>query len=149
MPYSKLTEVADALETYLVAGQSGLGIAKIIPYGDELVQIGATFPVLMLVPETRQRELRYVGHQIDRMTLKRFRIYIYVMHANMTQTRPVRLRTDLAFAEAVTDYIDQNPKLDGNIVNGFVTSEAPTMMPGSAKNTAVIGTRLTWEGEAR
>jgi len=144
--YTKLSEVCDYLESYLNSGQNALGLARPVIYSDTNVLI--RFPCVQLIPEAKAREWQYAGAGLDHGLVKRFRVQLYLMHANLQQTKPLRSKANLAKAEEVSSYLDDDYTFGGNIIQGWVTAEDFAILP-TPKGQAVVATRLTWEGESR
>lgn len=69
------------------------------------------------------------------------RAYIYVMHANLDDSKQVRSFEDLALATQVVNLLENDLSFGGRFIAGFVESENFGAMP-IAKDTAVVSTRL-------
>jgi len=144
--YDSLSEVCDYLETYLNAGQNSLGLARPVIYSD--TNVAVRFPCVQMIPEAKVREWQYAGGGLERGLIKRFRVQLFVMHANLQMNKPLRSKANIAKAEEVSSYLDADYTLGGNIIQGWVTAEDFTLLP-TPKGQAVVATRLTWEGESR
>lgn len=72
---------------------------------------------------------------------------IYVMHAKMSEDRASRNLNDLILASETVEYLESDMTLGGRIIQGWVESEIPGVMPPrGSRSDAVVSTRLAWSG---
>lgn len=75
------------------------------------------------------------------------RAAIHVLHADMNQDRQTRNYVDLKLASAVVDFLETDMTLGQHLIQGWVESEVPGVLPPRVtKGEAIISTRLNWMG---
>lgn len=147
MPYYTTEECSTAIAAYLESIK-----AQLTPTGGDPVQdiwpaeqkLVPRYPAIMVAPGPLSRMLVATGMQVE-LTL---RVMIYVMHAKLTKTRTQRTQEDIKMSREVVKKLHENRTLSGNVVVGLVTGEDPGSLAGP-QGLAVVGTRLTWEGQQR
>lgn len=133
----------DFLNDLLDDNKASLGIRYIARHEEQLVPI---YPAILLTAETTQRE--YHATQVH---LVRFFIDIWVFHAEMTQGKATRSRTDIEMATALRKLVHSDRIMSGHIIDGYISSEQhvnSTRLIGQRRGT-IVSTRLTWQGENR
>lgn len=137
--FSDPQEVLDFLHDLLEDHKGSLGLA-FVGYGDEELLPGYPAAVLTAGEEQRfQSNTQIFG--------KRYFVDIWVYHALLSQSHKVRTREDMALATAIKNKIHEDYTLGGGIIFGYVSSSLPGVAVRA--KSAVVGTRLTWEGEGR
>lgn len=75
------------------------------------------------------------------------RASIHILHANMMEDRQTRNYEDLALATQTVDFLESSMTLGGKIIQGWVESEVPGVLPPRVtKAEAIVSTRLNWIG---
>jgi len=103
-----------------------------------------TFPSVIVVPDTVERELVATGMQVALM----LNVQIYVMHAKLTKTKTRRTQEDIQMARNIVTLLHQNRTMDNNVIVGVVFREDPGRL-STPQGQAVVGTRLSWRAEQR
>ena len=102
------------------------------------------WPSAMIVPGEVDRRPEASGLQTE-LT---FTVLIYVLHADLTESRKVRTHTDLQLAESITDFLHSDMTFGGQLAGSWVATEAPRNVPTRRANH-VIATELTWTAKSR
>jgi hypothetical protein len=75
------------------------------------------------------------------------RVFIYVMHAKLTQDKRSRSLDDLMLATELVDLLESDMTLGGRVIHGYVENEVPTALPPrNTRGDIVVSTRLSWHG---
>lgn len=75
------------------------------------------------------------------------RAAIHILHANMMEDRQTRNYEDLVLASQTVDFIESDMTLQGKVIQGWVESETPGVLPPRVtKGEAIVSTRLNWFG---
>jgi hypothetical protein len=128
--------LAERMETY--KGDLGL---EFIGYGDE--QAVPRYPAIVIEGGPADRELH-----ATQQFMVRWNILMWVYHARLSASHATRTKEDLELATRIVANLDHDFTLGGNVIFGFVASEAPTPI-NAGPSIVVVGTRLIWSGEAR
>ncbi len=76
------------------------------------------------------------------------RAFIYVMHDKFTQTKRVRTEEELLLVTKVVDFLNSDITLGGRVIDGFVESEVPAVLPPRTRGgDLVVSTRIGWIGK--
>ena len=96
------------------------------------------WPSAMVVPGDLDRRPEASFQQTE-LT---FTVLIYVLHADLTESRPGRTHTDLRLAESVTNFLHSDWTFGGQLAGSWVAQERPVPVPTRRANH-VISTELT------
>lgn len=102
-----------------------------------------SYPAVLVQPGNFQKDLH--GTATFLVTL---RATLFIMHADLTQSKRTRSLEDCLLATQTIQLIEGNDlTLGGHVIQGHVESDvfAP-LPPRSAQSPAVISTRLQWQG---
>lgn len=141
--FSSTEEVVSYMEALFSVEGEGLGFAY-VGLGNE--QLVPKFPALIIVPGPVVREI-HGTHQF-KVT---FNEVMYIYHAELSISHKARTIEDLKLVAAVVDRLHEDMTLGGNVIYGWVDSEAPGMLHRQTESftTSIVGTRITWQGEVR
>ena len=77
----------------------------------------------------------------------RFTVFVYVLHSDMSLTKAIRTKADIQLAEAVSAVIEGTDfSLNKQIVEGYMESIEPAVLPGHRKGDGIVSSRITWYG---
>lgn len=139
--YYRPEQVLDHLHDELEEYKGDLGL-RYVAYGDE--RLLPEYPAMTLMAAPVGRDLHTTGGYY----LVTFLMEMFIYHADLTVNRKQRTKEDLELVTNVVNFLHQRPTLGGHIIFGFVTAESPGLIQ-RGKGSAVIGSRLTWEGSNR
>jgi hypothetical protein len=143
MAYTKsLDDCAQYFKDLLTTNQVALGINHVV-YGNQTAILN--FPVVIVEPVNAPK----IRHNTQNIFLRTFRIYVWIAHSKMSDTRSARTKENILMAEAITAVMESDFTAGGRVVDGFVVNEEPVFgVVAAPTNTMVVGTRLTWEGDS-
>jgi hypothetical protein len=130
-------DLVEFFEQFFAAGPFSLEyIAK---YDEELIP---KYPALHIQAAPFDKTL-HSTHTF----LVALRASIHILHANFMVDRQTRNYQDLKLASQVVDYLENDMTLGGKVIQGWVESETPGVLPPRVtKADAVVSTRLNWLG---
>jgi hypothetical protein len=134
-------EVIEYLGDMLEFKAPEFGIASVMKYTSKAI---TDFPAVCIIPDPVTTNAINAGNRFQNF----FTCSIYVYHARLTATRAQRTKEDLELVTLVRKYINSDKTLGGHIIQGWVNSQAPGVLE-RASGSPVVGTRMTWAGEAR
>lgn len=130
---------------YIVAklddNKATLGLRYIAQHDEELIP---EYPAVLVQADDTQRQLH-----ATQMFMVLWDIDLWVFHAEMSIDRAERSKRDIELATSIRKLLHSDSTLGGHIIHGFVRNELPGMMANRAQNTAVVTTRMTWQGQNR
>lgn len=75
------------------------------------------------------------------------RVLIYVMHDSLNETLRVRTEEELKSVTRVVNFLHTDISLGGRVIDGYVDSEVPVMLPPRTKRSGfIVSTRIGWVG---
>lgn len=126
--------VADLLE------DSDLEFAYVAKYDEQLIP---EYPAVQIQPGPTDKMIH--GTHTFAIAL---RAYIYIMHANLDESKQVRSYEDLLLATRVVELLEDDLSFGGRFIDAFVETENFGAMPIS-KDTAVVSTRLGFTAKSQ
>jgi len=144
MPVAVITNITrpEELVPYLAdyIGDNIPEIKFVSKYDESLIP---DYPCVQIQPGDVSRE-----YHSTHTFMVYLRALIYVMHDRLTQTKRVRSEEELKLATKVVDLLLSDIKLGGRVIDGFVDSEVPDILPPrSPRGDIVVSTRIGWVGK--
>lgn len=126
----------------LLQKEEALNLKHVARY-DELLT--PEYPAVIIQPGQFQKAKHGTGTYMHTL-----RANLYVCHANLTESKQQRSLQDCILATQVIEVLERDQRFGGRIIDGFVESDlfAP-LPPRSQKSSAVVSTRLTWQGRSQ
>lgn len=139
-PFSKLTDVVTYWEEQLIDNKDKLGISSVKTY-DETMIMNDDYPAVIITPNPEMKQIHAM-----QTWLYTWRVFLYVLHSDLSQDHMTRSKTDVLLAETITDFIETDKELGGRVIFGYVEAKAPGVVPAQliSRETAAVCTRLTW-----
>jgi len=139
--YYDILQPFDYIVRLLDDNKATLGLRYIAQNDEELIP---EYPAALVQCDNTERILHatqqyYVGWSID----------LWIFHAEMSISQAERSRKDIELATAIRKLLHTKSTMDGHIIFGFVTNEMPGMLANRATNTAIVTTRIIWQGQNR
>ena len=138
-----LDQVATYIHDLIAAQSVTLGLRG-VTFSDETLT--KDFPNCVIIPG----DLTRTPDASQRRTQLDYTVLIYVLHADMRQTRSSRSHADLQLAAAVVGVLHSDVNMGGLVAGsgGWVSHERPRGIP-YRKALNVLSTELTWHGIGR
>lgn len=137
----RLDDVCTAVYNKVNDNAADIGLTT-VDFGDMPKTL--RWPAAMVVPGEVDRR----PEASFRQTELTFTVLIYVLHADLTESRSSRTHTDLQLAESITDFLHSDFTFGGQLAGSWVAQERPRMVP-TRRARHVIATELTWTGKSR
>jgi hypothetical protein len=132
-----IVEAMDYIKDMFDVNAGTLGL-NYVGYGDE--RVITKYPAVVVDSGPTEREI-HGTHKFKNT----FHIVFWVYHAGMNLTYQRRTQEDLLLVREITNLLHSDLTLGGNIVFGYIDSSIPGLFQ-RPKGSAVVGTRMTWEG---
>lgn len=141
--FNDILQPFDFIVELLNDNKADLGLRYVAENDDELIP---EYPAVLVQCDNTERERH--ATQIYRVV---FHLDLWVFHAGLSDSIAVRSRKDIELATAIRKLLHSKSSLDGHIVQAFVDGEFPgiTARVIGGDPTAIVTTRLTWQGENR
>lgn len=139
--YATLDEVTTAVYDKIRNNADSIGL-NAVDFSN--VPKSVRWPAAMVIPGDLLRR----PEAAFRQTELTFTVLIYVLHADLTESRAARTHTDLQLAESLTEFLHADYTFGGMLAGSWVAQERPQMVEGRRANH-VISTELTWTATSR
>lgn len=136
----KLSIVGQALEAYIRDGMEELGLVDVW-YSEDTGSVPQT-PSVVIEPSSKNRLRSDTGHT----TLNTFNVEITIFHARLEATGVTRKECD-DLAEALEDYLHQNYRLGGLVLDSFVQTTESGI--ANRQRAMLRATRLLWVARSK
>lgn len=139
-PFTKLTDVVGYWKQQLTDNKDKLGISSVKTY-DQTIMMNDDYPAIIIIPNPEMKDVHAMH-----TWLYTWRIFIYVLHSDISQDHMTRSETDVLLAEAISEFMETDLVLGGRVIFSYVEAKAPGAVPASliGRDSGAVCTRLTW-----
>lgn len=135
--------VMDYLKALVDANLIPLGLTK--TYEDFQAIATGKMPCAVFEPSEDSQERHNIAGNTGLGFIYQFRVNIYVCHSKLTLNSQSRTRADMALVGAVSDLLNSDKRLGGNITDGYTRSRQYGSV-AAPKLGYIKSTRIIWEG---
>lgn len=132
-----LDDVTQAVHDRITAASVALGLRETY-YADN--NFTPRYPNTITVHGRKGKARHSTGNRF----LHTFSVFVYVLHADMNLNKAMRTKADVQKAEAVGAVIEGTDfNLNAQVIECFVESIEPALMPGRRTGEVVVSSRIT------
>lgn len=134
---TSLDDVTQAVYTRIKAAQGSLAVRQVYYADNNFVP---QYPNVVVAHGRKGKARHTTGNRF----LFTFTVFVYVLHSDMNLTKAMRTKADVQLAEAVSNVLESDFTLGGQVIEGFTESIEPAMLPGQRKGDGVVSSRITF-----